>query len=174
MANAFYIEHEATGCKLTGWICQPTFARAQPDLQYFYLNGRMLRDRLAGSAIRMGYRDVLFHGRHPAYVLFLEIDPAQLGPYLVALREEVETSIRVEPGVLTLYSVQVKGAPWRVRLFEMYADSNAYNAHIASPHFQKYKTGTAAMVRSLVLLETDPVLLGTKPTDRLRAYVSVQ
>jgi quinol monooxygenase YgiN len=104
----------------------------------------------------------------------LEIDPAQLGPYLAALREEVETSIRVEPGVLTLYSVQVKGAPWRVRLFEMYADSNAYIAHIASPHFQKYKTGTATMVRSLVLLETEPVLLGTKPTNRLRAYVSVE
>ena len=104
----------------------------------------------------------------------LEIDPAQLAPYLAALREEVETSIRVEPGVLTLYSVQVKGAPWRVRLFEMYADSNAYNAHIASPHFQKYKTGTAAMVRSLVLLETDPVLLGTKATERLRPYVTVE
>jgi len=104
----------------------------------------------------------------------LEIDPAQLAPYLAALREEVETSIRVEPGVLTLYSVQVKGAPWRIRLFEMYADSNAYDAHIASPHFQKYKTGTAAMVRSLVLLETDPVLLGTKPTERLRPYVAVE
>jgi quinol monooxygenase YgiN len=104
----------------------------------------------------------------------LEIDPAQLAPYLAALREEVEASIRVEPGVLTLYSVQVKGTPWRVRLFEMYADSNAYNAHIASPHFQKYKTSTAAMVQSLVLLETDPVLLGTKSTDRLRAYVSVE
>jgi quinol monooxygenase YgiN len=104
----------------------------------------------------------------------LEIDPAQIEPYLAALREEVETSIRVEPGVLTLYSVQVKGTPWRVRLFEMYADSSAYDAHIASPHFQKYKTGTAAMVKSLVLLETDPVLLGTKPTDRLRAYVSVE
>lgn len=78
MANALYIEHEATGCKLTGWICQPTFARAQPDLQYFYLNGRMLRDRLAGNAVRMGYRDVIFHGRHPAYVLFLELDPTQV------------------------------------------------------------------------------------------------
>jgi len=78
MSNAFYIEHDATGCKLTGWICQPTFARAQPDLQYFYLNGRMLRDRLVGNAVRMGYRDVLFHGRHPAYVLFLDIDPAQV------------------------------------------------------------------------------------------------
>jgi len=78
MANALYIEHDATGCKLTGWICQPTFARAQPDLQYFYLNGRMLRDRLIGNAVRMGYRDVMFHGRHAAYVLFLELDPTQV------------------------------------------------------------------------------------------------
>jgi DNA mismatch repair protein MutL len=78
MANALYIEHDATGCKLSGWICQPTFARGQPDLQYFYLNGRMLRDRLASNAIRMGYRDVIFHGRHPAYVLFLELDPTQV------------------------------------------------------------------------------------------------
>ncbi len=78
MANALYIEHEAAGCKLTGWICQPTYARGQPDLQYFYLNGRMLRDRLVGSAVRMGYRDVMFGARHPAYVLFMEIDPAQV------------------------------------------------------------------------------------------------
>jgi DNA mismatch repair protein MutL len=78
MANAMYIEHEAAGCKLSGWICQPTFARGQPDLQYFYLNGRMLRDRLASNAVRMGYRDVIFHGRHPAYVLFLTLDPAQV------------------------------------------------------------------------------------------------
>jgi quinol monooxygenase YgiN len=60
-----------------------------------------------------------------------------------------------------------------VRLFEMYADSNAYYAHIASPHFTKYKTGTAAMVKSLNVLETVPVLLGTKPTDRLRSFVDV-
>ena len=63
---------------LTGWLCQPTYARAQPDLQHFYLNGRMLRDRLVASAIRLGYRDVMFHGRHPAYVLFMELDPAQV------------------------------------------------------------------------------------------------
>jgi DNA mismatch repair protein MutL len=76
--NALYIEHEAAGCKLSGWLCQPTYARAQPDLQHFYLNGRMLRDRLVTSAIRLGFRDVMFLGRHPAYVLFLEIDPAQV------------------------------------------------------------------------------------------------
>jgi DNA mismatch repair protein MutL len=78
MANALYVEHESSGCKLSGWLCQPTYARAQPDLQHFYLNGRMLRDRLIGSAIRLGYRDVMFHGRHPAFVLFMEIDPRQV------------------------------------------------------------------------------------------------
>jgi quinol monooxygenase YgiN len=83
----------------------------------------------------------------------LEIDATQLTAYLAALREEIDTSIRVEPGVLTLYAVQLEGEPTRVRLFEMYADSNAYKAHIASAHFRKYKTGTATMVKSLNLLE---------------------
>jgi DNA mismatch repair protein MutL len=78
IANALYIEHESAGCRLTGWLCQPTYARAQPDLQHFYLNGRMLRDRLVASAIRLGYRDVMFHGRHPAFVLFMELDPTQV------------------------------------------------------------------------------------------------
>jgi DNA mismatch repair protein MutL len=78
IANALYVEHESAGCRLHGWLCQPTFARAQPDLQHFYLNGRMLRDRLVASAIRLGYRDVIFHGRHPAFVLFMEIDPRQV------------------------------------------------------------------------------------------------
>lgn len=78
MANALYVEHEAAGCKLSGWLCQPTYARAQPDLQHFYLNGRTLRDRVVASGIRLGYRDVMFHGRQPAYVLFMEIDPRQV------------------------------------------------------------------------------------------------
>ncbi|HEY0941807.1 MAG TPA: DNA mismatch repair endonuclease MutL [Steroidobacter sp.] len=78
MANALYVEHESSGCRLTGWLCQPTYARAQPDLQHFYLNGRMLRDRLITSAIRLGYRDVMYGGRHPAFVLFMEIDPRQV------------------------------------------------------------------------------------------------
>jgi DNA mismatch repair protein MutL len=78
MANALFVEHESAGCKLSGWLCQPTFARAQPDLQHFYLNGRTLRDRVVASAIRLGFRDVIFGGRHPAYVLFMEIDPTQV------------------------------------------------------------------------------------------------
>ena len=113
--------------------------------------------------------------RHPVVRLAeLVIDPNQLANYLAALREEIATSIRVEPGVLTLYAVQVKGDPTRVRLFEMYADSNAYDAHIASPHFRKYKTGTAAMVKSLTLVETDPLLLASKSSDRLQSFVRIE
>jgi quinol monooxygenase YgiN len=104
----------------------------------------------------------------------LQIDPAQLDQYLAFLREEIETSIRVEPGVLTLYAVQLKGDPTHVRLFEMYADSSAYKAHIASPHFTKYKAGTQAMVKSLVLHETSPFVLATKGSDVLASYVTVK
>ena len=92
----------------------------------------------------------------------LVIDPAQLESYKAFLREEIETSIRVEPGVLTLYAVAVKGQPTHIRIFEMYANQAAYEAHIQTPHFLKYKTGTQSMVKALNLLETEPVLLGAK------------
>jgi DNA mismatch repair protein MutL len=76
MEHALYIEREAQGLSLRGWIARPTFSRSQPDLQHFFLNGRAVRDKVVGHAVRAGYRDVLFHGRHPAYVLYLEMDPA--------------------------------------------------------------------------------------------------
>lgn len=92
----------------------------------------------------------------------LEIDPAQLENYKAALKEEIEASIRIEPGVLTLYAVAEKENPSRIRIFEMYADVNAYKAHLETPHFKKYKIGTQAMVKSLKLVETIPVMLGAK------------
>ena len=61
---------------LRGWVARPTFSRSQPDLQHFFLNGRAVRDKVIVSAVRQAFRDVLFHGRHPAYVLYLEMDPA--------------------------------------------------------------------------------------------------
>jgi DNA mismatch repair protein MutL len=76
MEQAIHIAHQAAGLALHGWVAQPTFSRSQPDLQYFYVNNRMVRDKLVTHAIRQAYQDVLFHGRHPAYVLFFEIDPA--------------------------------------------------------------------------------------------------
>ena len=92
----------------------------------------------------------------------LEIDPGQLEAYKHALREEIEASIRIEAGVLTLYAVSVKGQPNQIMLFEVYAGTAAYQAHLQSAHFLRYKSQTALMVRSLKLIETEPVLLGAK------------
>jgi quinol monooxygenase YgiN len=92
----------------------------------------------------------------------LEIDPAQLEAYKAALKKEIEASIRVEPGVLTLYAVALKDSPAQIRLFETYADMAAYKAHLETAHFKKYKAETAGMVKSLKLLETEPIMLGAK------------
>lgn len=74
--NSVYIEVESSGLKLCGWVGLPTFTRSQADLQYFYVNGRMIKDRLVTHAVKKAYHDVIYHGRHPAYVLYLDIDPA--------------------------------------------------------------------------------------------------
>lgn len=74
--NAVRIEHEAAGLKLFGWVGLPTFSRSQADLQHFFVNGRMVRDKVIAHAVRQAFQDVLFHGRHPAFVMFLEMDPA--------------------------------------------------------------------------------------------------
>ncbi len=73
--QALYIDLEASGLRLWGWLSLPTFSRAQPDLQYFYVNGRMIKDKLVNHAVRQAYHDVLYNKRHPAFVLFLELDP---------------------------------------------------------------------------------------------------
>ena len=71
-------EHEAAGLHLKGWVAQPTFSRSQADMQFFFVNGRAVRDKLLAHAIRQAYQDVLYHGRHPAFVLDLGIDPASV------------------------------------------------------------------------------------------------
>jgi len=92
----------------------------------------------------------------------LEIDPAQLDAYKLALKEEIETSIRIEPGVLTLYAVSLKAHPEQIRLFETYRDAAAYESHLQSPHFKTYKSRTQQMVKLLRLVETEPILHGSK------------
>ncbi len=88
----------------------------------------------------------------------LVIDSVQLEDYKVFLKEEIETSLRVEPGVLTLYAVSEKGRPNYITILEIYKDMDAYKAHIETPHFLKYKNGTIHMVQSLELVETIPLL----------------
>jgi len=95
--HALKLDHEGAGMRLYGWFCLPTYARSQADQQYFFLNGRPLRDRLVASAVRVAYRDVLYHGRHPAYVLYLEMDPARVD--VNAHPQKLEVRFR-EPGLV--------------------------------------------------------------------------
>lgn len=89
----------------------------------------------------------------------LEIDPAYLAEYRALLEEEIRASLMLEPGVLMLHAVALKDRPDCIRLMEVYADRAAYEAHLQTPHFLKYKTGTADMVRDLRLLDVEPIVL---------------
>ena len=87
--HCLQIEQQAAGLRLTGWIGLPTATRAQADQQFFFVNGRLVRDRTVAHAVRQAYADVLFHGRHPAYVLFLELDAAQVDVNVHPAKHEV-------------------------------------------------------------------------------------
>ncbi len=76
MPHAVRIDADRGGLRLTGWVAEPRFNRAQADRQFFFVNGRAVRDRVIAHAVRKAYQDVLYHGRHPAFVLYLELDPA--------------------------------------------------------------------------------------------------
>ncbi len=92
----------------------------------------------------------------------LVIDSAQLESYKAILKEGIETAIRVETGVLTLYAVSEKAKPNHITILEIYADEEAYKAHLKTPHFLKYKNGTKDMVKSLELVDSTPLVPGMK------------
>ncbi len=92
----------------------------------------------------------------------LVIDSAQLQNYKALLKEEIEASVRIEPGVITLYAVSEKDKPAHITILEIYADTVAYKAHLQTPHFIKYKTSTKEMVKALELVAADPLLPGMK------------
>ena len=89
MQNALHIEFESAGMTLTGWIGLPKYTRAQNDMQFFYLNNRFVRDKLVIHAVREAYHDVLFHGRYPVTVLFLQMDPRQVDVNVHPTKNEV-------------------------------------------------------------------------------------
>lgn len=89
MENAVHLDIERNGLRLWGWVALPTFSRSQADLQYFYVNGRAIRDKLVGHAVRQAYQDVLYHGRHPAFVLYLELDPSTVDVNVHPTKHEV-------------------------------------------------------------------------------------
>ncbi|MES3009008.1 MAG: DNA mismatch repair endonuclease MutL [Pseudomonadota bacterium] len=87
--NSIHIDIEASGLRLWGWVSLPTFSRSQADLQYFYVNGRIIRDKLVSHAVKQAYQDVLFHGRHPAFVLYLELQPSLVDVNVHPTKHEV-------------------------------------------------------------------------------------
>lgn len=91
------------------------------------------------------------------------VDSAQLENYKAALKEGIETAVRVEPGVLSLNAVYDKARPTHVTVFEVYADTEAYQFHIQTAHFKKYKTSTLPMVKYLELIDVEPIAMASKP-----------
>ena len=89
VSEALPIDSSAVGLTLTGWACRATYNRAQADTQYVFVNGRIIRDKLISHALRQAYRDVLFHGRHPCYLLYLTLDPAQVDVNVHPTKHEV-------------------------------------------------------------------------------------
>ena len=87
--NSVYFSEQREGMRLSGWAGLPSFSRSQADMQYFFLNGRLIRDKTVVHAVRLGYQDVLFHGRHPVYVLYLEMDPAGVDVNVHPTKHEV-------------------------------------------------------------------------------------
>lgn len=89
MENALAIDIERHGLRLWGWVALPTFSRSQADLQHFYVNGRAIKDKLVSHAVKQAYSDVLYHGRHPAFVLYLELDPTLVDVNVHPTKHEV-------------------------------------------------------------------------------------
>lgn len=89
LEHALHIQHELSGFGLSGWVARPAFSRSQADMQFFYVNQRMVRDKLVTHAVRQAFQDVLYHGRHPAYVLFLHLDPRSVDVNVHPTKHEV-------------------------------------------------------------------------------------
>jgi DNA mismatch repair protein MutL len=83
------VQADAGGMQLSGWITQPTYSRSQPDMQYFFVNGRMIRDKLLNHAVRQAYEDVLHLSRYPGYVLYLQINPSEVDVNVHPTKNEV-------------------------------------------------------------------------------------
>jgi quinol monooxygenase YgiN len=112
----------------------------------------------------MFYNSTMAQQKHQMVRLAkIQVDPAQLDDYNAALKEQMTTAVRIEPGVLTYYAVADKADPSHITILEIYADTVAYKAHIETPHFKKYKATVQNMVKSLELVDVNLIGAVRKP-----------
>lgn len=112
--------------------------------------------------IKQEYARPVSAGNNLVRLSKITVDAAQLDAYNAFLKEEIEASMRLEPGVLTLYATAEKDNPNKMTILEIYADRAAYESHLKTPHFQKYKQGTLSMVKELELVDVKPLIPGLK------------
>lgn len=112
--------------------------------------------------IKQEYARPVSAGNNLVRLSKITVDPAQLDAYNAFLKEEIEASMRLEPGVLTLYATAEKDNPYKMTILEIYTDRAAYESHLKTPHFQKYKQGTLSMVKELELVDVKPLIPGLK------------
>ena len=123
------------------------------------ITGRQLHDMVP---VRLGAKARLTTSPL-ARIAEIEIDPARLQAYEAAVSEEIDDSIRLELGVLTIYAVGLANQRNQLRFLEIYADEPAYRQHLDSPHFKKYVETTKSMIKARKLFEARPLFLGLKP-----------
>lgn len=140
MNNALVIDAEAAGLRLTGWVGLPTFSRSMADMQYFFVNGRVVRDKVISHAVKQAYRDVLYHGRQPCFVLYLQLDPGGVDVNVHPTKHEVR--FRDQRLVHDFLFRQLHRALAQVR---PEVDNDPSRAQLASPQaFRQPATGAMA------------------------------
>jgi len=154
-SRALALDEQAGAMRLSGWLGLPTAARAQPDMQYWFVNSRAVRDRLLGNAVRLGYRDVLYHGRHPSYLLYLTLDPRQVDvnahPAKLELRFRDSRAVhdgvfrRVERALAaTKPSAQIAGATLLAGSYQSSEASEALSLGLPMPASAPFADGSYA------------------------------
>ena len=136
--NSLYFDEQRDDMRLSGWAGLPSFSRSQADMQYFFLNGRLIRDKTIVHAVRLGYQDVLFHGRHPVYVLYLEMDPAGVDVNVHPTKHEVRfrDSRSVHGFVFRSLQRQVGASAGEVGSLQVSAEQGAATPQPINPNAQ--------------------------------------
>ena len=127
-------------------------------IRKYYLSIFMAVVMISGNAFAQ-------NNSHYMRIAKIVVDSTKLESYKSALKEGIESAVRIEPGVLSLYAVYDKKNPTHVTVFEIYADEKAYQSHIQTAHFKKYKNAAQDMVKSLELVDVGPIALESKKKE---------